>query len=100
MRTDFYKFVAQDEGEIEPTSAELLIFAAIGEWEEMGDVSARAFARDLAKLPASVKRLDIHINSPGGSVFEASGIYSRLADHNSKKIGYIDGPGARRASIG
>jgi ATP-dependent protease ClpP protease subunit len=99
MRIDFYKFVAQDEGEIEPTSAELLIFAAIGEWEEMGDVSARAFARDLAKLPASVKRLDIHINSPGGSVFEASGIYSRLADHNSKKIVYIDGLAASAASI-
>jgi ClpP class serine protease len=80
---EFYQFRAE-AGE-EPTSAELMIFAAIGDWEEMGDVSAKGFARELAKLPTSVKRLDIHINSPGGSVFEAQAIYSRLADHRSTK---------------
>jgi ATP-dependent protease ClpP protease subunit len=86
-------------GADEPDNAELLIFAPIGDWEDMGDVSAKAFARDLAALPKSVKRLDIHINSPGGSLFEASAIYSRLADHPSNKIVYVDGLAASAASL-
>jgi ATP-dependent protease ClpP protease subunit len=86
------------EGE-DPASAELLIFSQIGDWEEMGDVSARGFAKELAKLPTSVKRIDLHINSPGGSVFEASAIYSRLADHRSVKHVYVDGLAASAASV-
>jgi ATP-dependent protease ClpP protease subunit len=93
---EFYKFrCAADDAD----SAELLIFDAIGDWEDMGEVSAKMLARDLAKLPASVKRLDIHINSPGGSLFEASAIYSRLADHRSKKMVFVDGLAASAASI-
>lgn len=93
----FYRFRA--EAGDDPVNAELLIFAAIGDWEELGEVSAKAFAKDLAALPSSVKQLDIHINSPGGSVFEAQAIYSRLADHRSKKIVYVDGLAASAASI-
>ena len=96
MNNNFYQFRAEGD---EPSQAELMIFAAIGDWEEMGEVSAKAFSADLAKLPASVKRLDIHINSPGGSVFEAQGIYSRLADHRSTKHVYVDGLAASAASI-
>lgn len=97
---DFYRFVVAEaaSGE-EPTSAELMIFDAIGDWEELGEISAKAFSRDLAKVPASVKRLDIHINSPGGSLFDASAIYSRLADHKSEKHVYIDGLAASAATI-
>src|SRR5215831_21040598 len=94
---DFYKF--RCESGDEPSAAELLIFAAIGDWEDIGEVSAKMFAKDLSSLPKSVKRLDIHINSPGGSLFEASAIYSRLADHASKKMVYIDGLAASAASI-
>lgn len=93
----FFRFKAAAGDE--PTNAELLIFAAIGDWEELGEVSAKQFATELSKLPSSVKRLDIHINSPGGSVFEAQAIYSRLADHRSEKIVYVDGLAASAASI-
>src|SRR5215469_2962921 len=94
---DFLQIRMEADGE--PNTAELLIFSQIGEWDDMGDVSAKAFARELSKLPTSVKRLDIHINSPGGSVFEASGIFSRLADHRSTKHVYVDGLAASAASI-
>lgn len=93
----FYKFRA--EAGDEPAAAELLIFDVIGDWEELGEVSAKAFAQDLSALPRSVKRLDIHINSPGGSVSEAQAIYSRLADHPSNKHVFIDGIAASAASI-
>jgi len=95
--TPFYKFRA--EAGDEPTGAELLIFDVIGNWDEIGEVSAKAFAKDLSGLPKSVKRLDIHINSPGGSVSEANAIYSRLADHKSDKNVYIDGIAASAATI-
>lgn len=93
----FYKFRA--EAGDDPPSAELLIYSVIGDWEDMGEQSAKMFASDLSKLPSSVKRLDIHINSPGGSMGEANAIYSRLADHRSQKIVYIDGLAASAASI-
>jgi ATP-dependent Clp protease, protease subunit len=93
----FYRFTAE-AGE-EPASAELLIFDAIGNWDDLGEVSAKAFAKDLSKLPTSIKRLDIHINSPGGSVSEANAIYSRLADHRSDKIIYVDGIAASAATL-
>jgi ATP-dependent protease ClpP protease subunit len=93
----FYRFRA--EAGDEPASAELLLFSVIGDWEDMGETSAKGFASDLAKVPSSVKRLDIHINSPGGSVAEANAIYSRLADHRSQKVVYIDGLAASAASI-
>lgn len=93
----FYKFRA--EAGDEPTGAELLIFDAIGDWEAMGEISAKAFAKDLAALPKSVKRLDIHINSPGGSVAEANAIYARLADHPSDKNVYVDGISASAATL-
>jgi ATP-dependent protease ClpP protease subunit len=98
MKTQpFYRFRA--EASDEPTTAELLIFAPIGDWEDIGEISAKAFATDLSRLPSSIKRLDIHINSPGGSVFEAQAIYSRLADHHSDKVVYVDGLAASAASI-
>jgi len=93
----FYKFRA--EAGDDPAAAELLIFDVIGDWEDFGEVSAKAFSADLAALPKSVKRLDIHINSPGGSVSEANAIYSRLADHPSNKIIYVDGISASAATL-
>lgn len=95
-KTDFYRFTCASE---EADNAELLIFGPIGDWEDMGDVSAKGFAAALKALPMSVKRLDIHINSPGGSLFEGSAIYSRLADHKSTKNVYIDGIAASAATI-
>jgi ATP-dependent protease ClpP protease subunit len=95
--TEYYKFTC--EAGDDPASAELLIFDAIGNWEDIGEVSAKGFARDLAALPKSIRRIDLHINSPGGSLFDASAIYSRLADHPSQKHVYIDGLAASAASI-
>jgi ATP-dependent protease ClpP protease subunit len=98
MNPDFYRFIVA-EAEPEPESAELLIFDAIGNWEDVGEVSAKAFSNSLAQLPKSVKRIELHINSPGGSLFDASAIFSRLADHRSEKVVYIDGLAASAASI-
>lgn len=99
MKTDkFWRLVAQDSGD-EPSAFDLLIFNAIGDpWSEE-TTWAKAFTEELWKLPKSVRRLNIHINSPGGSVAEAQAIYSALADHQSEKVVYIDGIAASAATI-
>jgi ATP-dependent protease ClpP protease subunit len=94
----FYRFTAEADTD-EPASAQLDIYDAIGNFEEFGEVSAKGFSKALGELPKSVKRLDIHINSPGGSVYDAQAIYSRLADYHATKHVYIDGIAASAASI-
>ena len=98
----YWRFVAQDNGS-EPASADLLIFSSIGDpWAAFfGEESvwAKKFTEELWALPKSVKRLNIHINSPGGDVAEAQAIYSSLADYQAEKIVYIDGIAASAATI-
>ncbi|HKD38205.1 MAG TPA: head maturation protease, ClpP-related, partial [Pirellulales bacterium] len=101
MKTEidkYYRIVAQDKGD-EPTAYDLMLFAALGEPLSEASIWAKSFAEELAKLPKSTRRLNIHINSPGGSVAEAQAIYSTLADHPSEKIVYVDGLAASAATI-
>lgn len=62
-----------------PDVAELYIFDEIGAsyWNDNA-VGAKAFIDDLRELPESVKTIRVHVNSPGGSVFEAMAIASAL----------------------
>lgn len=48
---------------------------------------------------AAGNTVDIHINSPGGSVFESVAIYNNLKQSNKKVNIYIDGIAASGASI-
>jgi ATP-dependent protease ClpP protease subunit len=94
----FWKLTAQEKGD-GPENVDLLIFSNIGDpWSDESTWS-RQFAEDLWQLPESVNRLNLHINSPGGSVPEAQAIYSSLADHKSEKIVFIDGIAASAASL-
>lgn len=43
--------------------------------------------------------LNIRMNSPGGDVFEGISIYNRIAQHDSKKVGYVDGMAGSIMSI-
>lgn len=94
----FWRIVAQDKGD-EPTAFDLMLFSTLGDPWSDETIWAKTFAEELGALPKSVKRLNLHINSPGGSVAEAQAIYSVLADHPSEKIVYIDGIAASAATI-
>lgn len=79
--------------------AELHIYGAIGSswWDE--GITAESIRHRLDRATASgAKRLNIFINSPGGSVFEADAIYSQLERWQGEKVAYIDGLAASAAS--
>jgi ATP-dependent Clp protease protease subunit len=81
------------------TKAEIVIYGAIGQsfWEE--GITAKAFSDEMKKLDASVKEIDIRLNSPGGDVFDGIAIYNRLKQHPAKVTVYIDGLAASIASV-
>jgi len=88
----FYSFKALKD------KAELYIYGEIvsDKWYE-SDVTATDFKAELAKCKG--KDLDIYINSPGGSVWEAQAIVSMLQRHDGVKTAYIDGIAASAASF-
>lgn len=75
---------------------ELHIYGAIGDFWGEGVTAASVKAQLDALKGAS--RLNIFINSPGGSVFEADAIYSQLSRFPGEKVAYIDGLAASAAS--
>lgn len=67
------------------------------EWED-SDTSAAGF-RDALKSLGDVKEINLHINSPGGSVFEGIAIYNMLKQHKAKVNIYVDALAASIASV-
>src|SRR5699024_3378016 len=62
------------------------------------EVSATSFKDDLDGL-GDVKTINLHINSPGGSVFEGIAIHNMLKMHKAKVNVYVDGLAASIASV-
>lgn len=83
-----------------PTDAEIILYADIGGggWFSEG-VSAKQFSDELSKLPASINKINLRLNSPGGDVFDGMTIYNRLRQHKAKVTVYVDGLAASIASI-
>lgn len=77
--------------------AEILIYDEIGEDLWGGGITAERIARDLAAIKAP--RIDVRINSGGGSVFEGNAIYNALVRHPARVETYIDGIAASIASV-
>ena len=62
------------------------------------DTSAAGF-RDALKNLGNVKTINLHINSPGGSVFEGIAIYNMLKQNKARINVYVDGLAASIASV-
>lgn len=62
------------------------------------DVSASGF-RDALNHLGDIKELNLHINSPGGSVFQGIAIYNMLKESKAKVNIYVDGVAASIASV-
>jgi ATP-dependent Clp protease, protease subunit len=79
-------------------SAKINIHEQIGKsfWSE-GGVGARQFVKDLDAL--NVDEIQLHINSPGGNVFEGNTIYNALRQHPAKIVVTVDGIAASIASV-
>lgn len=86
-RGDWYRVTNVDD------RAEVFIYDAISEW----GVTANDFVRDLRTITAS--QIDLHLNSPGGLVFDGITIYTALKNHAARVTAHIDGIAASAASF-
>ena len=75
------------------TGAEVAIYDEIGAY----GVSAKGFLAELGALPDGTP-VDLRLNSPGGSVFDAVAIYNALKRHVGAVTVWIDGIAASAAS--
>lgn len=87
-RHDWYRIANADSDR-----AEVFIYDLIDEW----GVNANDFVRELRAVTA--KAIDLHINSPGGLVFDGVAIYSALRNHAATVDVYVDGLAASAASF-
>lgn len=87
-RTDWYR-LQNKAGE----TPKLYIYDEIGYW---GDT-----AKDLvdALRDVSGDTLDVHLNSPGGDIFDGLAIYQALKDHKATVTVHVDGLAASIASV-
>ena len=72
-------------------SAELMVYGVIG-W----DLTAASVVTQLQATTANT--INVHINSIGGDVWDATAIYNALRNHGAKIISHVDGLAASCAS--
>jgi ATP-dependent protease ClpP protease subunit len=76
-----------------PDTAAIYLYEEIGYW----GVTAQDFVRDLMGL--RVSNIIVHINSPGGDVFDGLAIFHALRDHPANVEVRVDGLAASAASF-
>jgi len=81
-------------------TATVYLYGPIGAswWDDSG-ISANQFRKDLDSMGASIRNIDIRINSEGGDVFDGQAIYTLLTAHKARKTVYIDALAASAASF-
>ena len=73
--------------------SEVWLYDEIGMW----GVGAKEFIAELNAIKSP--KIDMHINSPGGEVFDGAAIYNAIKRHPSSVASYIDGIAASIASV-
>ncbi len=78
--------------------AEIWIYQQIGEDFFSSDgITAKSFQEELSGIKAT--QIDLHINCPGGTVWDGITIHNLLKQHPAKVTTYIDGLAASIASV-
>ena len=75
------------------------LYDPIDSWGGEWGVSAKEFARALDSLPDDTTEIRLHINSPGGEVYEGLAILNQLRNHKARVVAVIDGLAASAASF-
>lgn len=88
-RADWYRI----SNSIGASSATIYIYDEIGYW----GVTAAEFVAELAQL--NVASIDVHLNSPGGEIFDGMAIYEALRAHPAQVTTHIDSLAASIASV-
>lgn len=81
------------DGRLVSNAARIDIYEEIGGW----GVTAAEFAEALRAVDAD--EVHLHVNSPGGSVFDGLTIFNAIAGHPARFKGFVDGLAASAASF-
>lgn len=79
--------------------ATIRLYDPIDSWGEYWGTSAKELAKELDQLPADVTEVRLHLNSPGGDVFDGLAILNALRAHPAKVVAIVDGLAASAASF-
>lgn len=90
-RASWYRVIRNDAG---PTRVD--IYDEIGGSWLFGGVTASDFVAELAQINGDI---EVHINSPGGDVFDGLAIYNSLAQRPGNVTTVVDGLAASAASF-
>jgi ATP-dependent Clp endopeptidase proteolytic subunit ClpP len=84
----------------EKSEVDVLIYGDIGYdfWEGVNN-SASRFVRDFKRLEATYRRINVHINSVGGSLYDGLAIYNCLRYSQCEVHTYIDGCALSMAAV-
>jgi ATP-dependent Clp protease protease subunit len=83
--------------EVNGKNLKLEIYDQIGpSWAGM--IDAKSVSKAIADA-GKINTIDVHINSPGGSVWEGLAIFNILKDHKAKVAVKVDGVAASSASV-
>lgn len=75
------------------------LYDPIDSWGGYWGTSAKEFATALDELPDTIEEIQLHINSPGGDVFEGIAILNALRSHDARVVAIVDGLAASAASF-
>lgn len=76
--------------------ATMKMYGTVSQWS---DLRASTVNTELAKLSKSYEEIDIHLHSPGGSVFEGIAIRAAMQDSPAKINVVVDGVAASMGSV-
>lgn len=94
IRLDWYRMRNAADNPEDPETTEVFIYDEIG---GLCGISADEFVRDLQDIKSP--KIDVRINSPGGSLFDSIAIYNALVKHPAQVTTYVDALAASGASI-
>lgn len=84
-----------DVRNVSDDSADLYLYDVIGDsWIQTDSASV---VREIVAIKSA--KINVHINSPGGSVFDGVAIYNALRNHSAEVTTHVDGLAASIASI-
>lgn len=80
-------------------TAVLRLYDPIDSWGGDWGVSAREFTAALDALDPNTEEIRLHLNTPGGEVFEAVAILNALRRHDARVVAVVDGLAASAGSF-
>lgn len=79
--------------------ASMRLYDPIDSWGGEWGVSAKEFMAALDELPSDTTEIRLHLNSPGGEVYEGITMLNALRNHPARTVAVVDGLAASAASF-